>query len=275
MKIREYYGMRKVVGDVGVEIEMEGTDLPTHRMDLWHITTDGSLRGEAYEYVLRAPLPLDSLHKAFTELRGALSDRKSKVDEKSDRTSTHVHINCQELNRKEVTNFIILYIILEEVLLNFCGESRMSNLFCLPAKDAEFLIDQLELVSRTGNMALFRNDELRYASINVAALSKYGSLEFRGMRGTGDFDAIKLWVELLLQLRAKASEYDRPQDIIDSYSYGGEDAFVRGILGNMYDKFMSEDLKGKVYQGVRLVQDVAYAFRRRKTLPGAAPAKKR
>lgn len=241
LNVMEAFGVsphNKVKGDLGVEIEVEGINLPDPRTT-WRRDMDGSLRGESAEYVLKVPLSLKRTRNAL-----ALLDKYYKVNEtevfESVRTGVHVHVNVQELTVVELFTFITAYLVLEDLLVNYCGEYREGNLFCLRVKDADYLLYMLEQVVKSKNFYSLGNDILRYSSMNVVALHKYGSLEFRAMRGTKDLDMIGDWAELLLNLRKQAVKFSDPAELFNWIGTNGTESFLELFLG---------DLKGKLCNG--------------------------
>ena len=110
--VRELFGTNHTKGEVGLEIEMEGTNLHIDEdLGFWRGEADGSLRGdESIEYVLRKPVPRNQVAKALDELYVALREQEATID-MTHRTSVHVHINVQQLEVNEVYNFICLYLL--------------------------------------------------------------------------------------------------------------------------------------------------------------------
>jgi len=247
----------KTDGDVGIEIEVEGENLPWCEK-FWKNEEDGSLRGpETREYVLSKPMTLKEARVALKYLDAQYKEKDSVVHD-SVRAGVHVHINVQKLNMIELYNFMTLYLVLEEVLVKFCGPYREGNLFCLRACDAEYLLDQLQLSAETKRFDNLVSDQLRYASMNVKALGTYGSLEFRAMRGTRDLDLIYKWAEVLLSLREAALTYENPQKIIEGFSEGQARGFLRQVLGQDAELFMFDGYERMLCDGMRNAQDVAY-----------------
>lgn len=202
MKLRS-----KTKGDIGVEIEVEGKRLP--RLDkYWRNEHDGSLRGEEnMEYVLQKPGTLKEVREALDYLDNAYKKNKSVVDD-TVRAGVHIHVNCQELTMCQLYSFFCVYMILEEMLVKFCGEHREGNLFCLRIKDADYTLSCIRRAMLTKDFRqIFHNDDLRYSAMNVKALGDYGSLEFRTMRGTRDLDLIYTWAEILFNLREYAKSF--------------------------------------------------------------------
>lgn len=245
--------------DIGLEIEVEGRNL-ANPGKYWRLDRDGSLRGEeSIEYVLSGPSSLDTTEKALQLLDFSWKEAGSRIDN-TVRAGVHVHINCQQLTMRELYNFFVLYLVLENVLIKYCGEYREGNLFCLRCQDAEFLLYTLIQAAKNRRFVEnFHDDNVRYASMNVKALGDYGSLEFRAMRSTRDLGAILDWVKILLNLREVARGFETPVQIIEEVSGLGRVAFIEKCLGP-FAKFFNdvEEADDLLYEGVQLAQCVAY-----------------
>jgi hypothetical protein len=241
-------------GEIGIEIEAEGQGFPGGGT-YWSIKGDGSLRGEACEYVLKHPASRADYQRHLTTLQKRWTDNRTQFNN-STRTSVHVHINVQELTITQVYTFICLYLVLENHLIEWCGEHRKGNLFCLRAKDAEFLLYTLEEAIRSGDYKKLDSNTLRYASINVRALYTYGSLEFRAMRGTSNIDLISHWIEILLAIKDASLTFENPQQIIEDFSAYGPIEFHNKVFpNNIFPLNDTFPLK----EGIRQVQNIAYA----------------
>ena len=259
--IRKLIGLNKTKGDIGLEIEVEGYDMPNNStvQNFWRVEHDGSLRGEeAREFVMRQPLPVAELHNAIDELDVAFSNANTHLDD-SIRAGVHCHINVQDLTVKQMINFAIAYYVLEEVLIDYCGEHRIGNHFCLRSKDAEYIIESLKYVARDRSLHHLDSDNLRYASLNYRSLFRYGSLEFRAMGTSRDLSRIKTWAETLYNIKEVAIKYDDPRDIITSISGDGVLEFCRHLLGTHHASFITDEkCSPKLMAGMRIAQEVAY-----------------
>lgn len=246
-------------GLFGVEIEVEGTNLPD-RIEGWSTTEDGSLRGdESYEYVMPKPLDLKGVRKALNALEVAFETNKSEVFE-SVRTGVHVHVNAQDFTIKQLFTFSTCYYLLEDLLIRWCGEYREGNLFCLRTKDAEYVLFALIDAIQNKNMKYLSSENIRYASMNFNSLFKYGSLEFRAMRGTRDLDAIYQWTEILSELRENFTKFKDPAEVIMSMSGEGEDLFLRKILPTTYHLFTDHpNYSLDIRKSARRVQMMAFS----------------
>ncbi len=247
----------KQEGEVGIEVEAEGENLPTSRVKGWNCTEDNSLRGEAREYVLQKAAKRAEVPALLRTLEAAY-EREGTILSNSFRTSVHVHINVQDMPILKWYNFITIYTVLEDILVEFCGQTRAGNLFCLRTKDAEYVLDALRLSALKRAWGPLHDDHLRYAGLNVKASATYGSLEFRTMRGTGDFDLIQTWVNILLALKDSCDMYGNPKEIVEDMSVQGPDGFFNKILGKypfLYNRMRHAE---SILEGARRIQDLAY-----------------
>lgn len=248
-------------GEVGIEIECEGHNLLLDPSKWWKGIADGSLRGESIEYILRAPIDRAKVLESLNLLSKELAQHGSKVDE-SYRTSVHVHLNAQPMKMRHVFNQICLYLILEDILVEYCGKERIGNVFCLRASDAEGMIDRIRRAIKKGEYANMGQDGMRYAAINTKALADHGSLEFRAFRGTVDPKLINQWVEILLEIKDAAMKYDNPQQICVDFSVLGPKAFVEKVFtaDNQRAILAYPNFEKRLFDGVRLAQDIAYSI---------------
>lgn len=254
-------------GEIGLEIECEGLNLVTAMVDYWLCHQDNSLRAVKdhmpQEYVLRHPIDRKEVPKALKYLNAKLRDAGSELVY-SHRTSVHVHVNCQTLTIKEICQFWCLYTIFEEILVAFSGPDRPGNLFCLTSKQAEYQVKVFEDAIRQDNYTELFNDNIRYTSGNLASLGKFGSFEFRSMRGTVDEKLIQTWVDILLVLKDQALTYSDPQEIVKDFQRLNAEAFLRQTFSSRPDLlviFQAYPDRHKIlWDGLRLMRDVAYAI---------------
>lgn len=264
MKINEYYPLHDVgKAEVGIEVEMEGTNLPRrreHEIKYWAITTDGSLRGEAYEYVLSQPIQRNEVQSALNSLWRKFNSVGSTLTP-SDRCGVHVHINCQPLTIAQVFNMAILYFVMEDLLVKWCGEDREGNLFCLRSRDAEYLIPALIKDKAHGTFTnVASHNAFRYAAINFSSLPKYGSLEFRALRTPAEPGPIQQFVNMLLALKDYSIKVNDPEEYLKAVSGQGAEEFVTSVFGRTLAKqLLCRDADDLILDGARRVQALVYA----------------
>lgn len=262
MKISKLLRLRDEVltdGDVGVEIEVEGEGLPHVLEKYWNVEYDGSLRGESEEYVLRNPSTLEEVQDALGYLRGEFDERGSEIY-KSVRCGVHVHINVQDLTLRELYNFITMYALFEDVLLEYCGKTRRGNLFCLPLATSDLLVEALVNVLEHGQLSTLHDDNYRYCAMNVKSLHSYGSLEFRAMEG-GDLDKVYNWASVLLNLRDMARRYKSPLAIVEKFNELGSLRFFNRTMLSHKRLFTGiKYKKRKLQNGLSAAMPIAYGW---------------
>lgn len=245
--------------EVGVEIEMEGENLPIGTpITGWKVEADGSLRGNSCEMVLRRPEPRGEVEARLSALALHMKKAGTRLAE-TDRCGVHIHVNVQELSIQQTFSFILLYLLFEEPLVHYCGEEREGNLFCLRAKDAGFLLQKLRDCKKSGNLTPIANDHFRYASINMAALAKYGSLEFRALKTPYNIMEISDWANMILAIKDYAVKLEDAREIVESFSRSGELTFMNRVFGNkLARKLKCQNIETMLRDGARRIQDICY-----------------
>jgi len=245
-------------GEVGIEIEVEGNQLPDAVVG-WRREEDGSLRGESCEYVLRRPCKREQVGEYLSRITKGYEDNSSYITE-SARQSIHIHINVQDMSLTEVYSFIVLFLIYETSLVNYCGGDRVGNLFCLRSSDAEYLLSSLEAAASPSRFHRLDTDQLRYSALNVVSLFKFGSLEFRSMRGTSNFEMVEKWVGLLLRLKDMAKQAHNPLSLVSEYRDIGVEAFTEKMLGEWAGVVTEQQgWQWNTKLGMRNIRAIAYS----------------
>lgn len=258
MNILEACHLESTKGEVGIEVEVVGRHLPQEVVG-WKVEHDDSLRAGGLEYVLKGPKSRDKLDLYLSRLEKKLNEDGVTVGD-SVQAGVHVHINVQELSVDQMYTFLCMYLMLESLLVKTCGDGAEGNLFCLRACDAEYLIHLITKARRSDRLDYLNTDNIRYASCNVMALFKFGSLEFRAFRTDKNFDGLRTWVGTLLQLKDASKNYGSPAELIESFSVGDYDTFLRTVLGEYAEQYINSPHKNELMkEGMRLAQDIAYA----------------
>lgn len=280
--IKTFLGRRVTPsGDIGIEIEVEGNAFPKEEEEFneddgldyirhpliplqWNYVHDGSLRGQDNaEYVLAQPIKFDEVPRALADLWSMFQEFGSVLDE-SNRTSVHVHLNALDWHINRVCAFTAMYVAVEEVLTNWCGDHRVGNLFCLRAKDAPAIISKAKKFLQT---AVFSHldDGLHYAGLNLNALCKHGSIEIRTMRGVNDPALIQTWVDVLRHMYELSAEFSDPRTLCETFSGGGSFRFAELVLGSQCNRILSEcgmsssEINTSVREGIRMAQRLCYS----------------
>lgn len=212
----------------------------------WKAVKDGSLRNFGVEFVFKKPLDLSGVRKALEEFKKGTKDVKFLEGEVG--TSTHVHCNVQNESLLFLGNFLSLLILFENLLVEYSGETRRSNLFALPTKSAEGNL--VTIIKMFRGLEKGRLNEIniseensKYAAINICNLSSLGSVEIRSFRGTTDADAILNWVSLLDRIYEVARMPGlTPKGIIDEMRRRPFE-FYSEVFGNLRDLLRTKDFE--------------------------------
>lgn len=235
--IGQYYDLPLYKGQVGLEIEVEGCNLPGNSevCPIWRTEHDGSLRGESSEYVTCIPLKWGDVNNSLDYLYNTFNKIGSTIVP-SIRCGIHVHLNFQGEDFHQLETFITLYRIYEPLLLRYCGPHRDGNMFCLGSHQAEGQDDIICEAFRTGNYHNLDTDYIRYSALNLTALSKYGSVEFRAFSTSEDVEQTKRDLGILKKLQHKAYHYGNSNNVLELHqdlryhNLGCElDTFVNGL----------------------------------------------
>lgn len=209
--IAKQFKVKEIVGaKVGLELEVEGSRLPSHVNEMWEVKPDGSLRG-GLEYVFSQPLGSVNTKQALEAIAECFKTNRT-VTDYSFRTSTHVHVNVSNLSLDVVKAIITLFHLFEDEYINFCARGRKANRFCLGMKDGEGVIQNIKRFFTDNNVP--RADHGKYSAMNMCTLSTFGTLEFRTLEGTDNWERIYTWVRVLLALRKAGKDIGSPKAVL-------------------------------------------------------------
>jgi hypothetical protein len=265
-KLHEHIGRPLLTGDVGIEIEAEGVGFQVIDSDIWRTEDDGSLRGiypsGRAEFVMQKPIPIEGVADAITLLAEYQHHAEFNF---SFRCSVHVHVNVGGLTYPEFLAYLYLCILLEEPLMNLCGDTRKANRFCLRIADAEGYVRHLTQLFTSGPRSLMeiREDAVRYSAINIGSVRKYGSLEFRGMKGTLDVPTITAWTQTLFRLREVARKFGNPVAVHDAFVKTDTLQFAKHCMGVNTPLFSVENSLRDIDRSYSLSIDLPHLYDQR------------
>ena len=229
---------------VGLEIELEGQpsrDYSKHVNNgspYWTTHQDNSLRN-GIEYVLSEPLMGSELRKAISYFFSTF-----KTYSTGPRTSIHVHLNMRQDNEslEGLKNMVILYAAYEEAFFRIADFNRKWCAYCNPFEDnpPQILIDVLR-ADNTSN--LHHSLEIsagrgtnRYYGLNLNALERFGTLEFRHFPLVHEEERLVDWVSLLMELKQAANTLaDRDIHIADLIKEPDDVFKLREYLPRFWD----------------------------------------
>jgi Putative amidoligase enzyme len=181
---------------VGVECEIEGFER-TPEVKGWERHSDGSLRNNGYEYV-SSPDTLEGTLEKFKLLHKTVSYLPDLAF--SERTSTHVHVNVSPMDANRVRAMVLLYAMFEPFFFESVKPERSHNIHCVKLTDTILPMHyNRELDSMVTKWS-------KYTALNLLPVTKYGTLEFRHLHGTGDVQELSDWLHILKGLWVTANE---------------------------------------------------------------------
>lgn len=225
--------------NLGVEVEIENSRVHREIYDdvhealkpYWTLHTDNSLREGGIEFVFTKPLSVLDAQKALDFLWKDQIIPPAKV---SPRTGIHIHLDIRKLSLQKFRALCIFYALVEEPLFAWVGDNREQNSFCMPwyKADGDFLSIKEALASEKSKFISSTRQINRYAALNLNAVDRFGSLEFRHLQTTFDLDRVIIWINFILRLYNHAEAWEGGLfDILNRYSFLGEDEFLREVFG--------------------------------------------
>lgn len=254
-------------GMFGAELEVESnTKLPNIDNGTWKTERDPSLRSAfPFEYVTRSPIPFVGVERAITNLLNRLSDKEvSDPIKDSPTTSWHIHLNTLEFTPKELMTKLFLYWVLEPLIIKHCGKNRQQNTFAIQLKDAYSILSRFNTtfyttfitnpasVVRSGTYS----SEQRYCAQNMSALSKFGSLEYRAMKGTLSQEEIMQWIDILIMMWCD-KKLTNPSEVLSMYYDKGSVGTLQEITNSTkFDKYWNKDVEEHCEENALALLDV-------------------
>lgn len=233
MSVINTFGIAKVNGDVGIEIEVEGRNLPTAiDSNLWKPEADGSLR-DGVEYVLRRPILIGTVKKALVSLKAIFEMHESQLDF-SHRTSVHVHVNISAMELYDLKKFVFCAYLMDTIFSHIGEREIKGNRFALRIRDAGGIYFTLSDFFKQNVIPDI--GQAKYSIINICPISRYGSVEFRAMHGNMDVDTIDNWCKLLVSLRDGATKFKTISEAYELAAYRPK-AFIEFLIPDDVLKF--------------------------------------
>lgn len=237
---------KKHKGQFGIEIETESKKpYDPKQYSFWDVKRDDSLRGPGpYEYILKVPLTYgEELNAALEEF--VVKTKDVSFDDGSWTTSVHVHVNMIHETLLTLVNFLTTYSLTENLLTNFAGPTRRSNLFCLPMSDAETNFHTAKsivnsIVNKKFNAIALDPNQHKYAALNLSSLHSFGSFECRLLRGTTDTKLINTWVGMLYNMVNFSRGDITPTEIVLQWKDRGPE-LLSDIFGSTRSAIRTDD----------------------------------
>jgi hypothetical protein len=205
MLFHELCNKQKKVADVGIELEIEGLNLPSP-VPHWNSKPEGSLQN-GIEYITK-PIKADAVEVYVDNLRKYIQLSGGEI-KPSYRCSTHIHVNMLPEATSDMLGFYVIFMMFEPLFLTLCGNQRNGNLFCMSSYDtgdAVILFNTLCRIVHQTRTHGFGFSRGKYSSLNADRLSDLGTLEVRSFPLSVDGFTVSKWVKWLMNMRQMARD---------------------------------------------------------------------
>lgn len=217
----------------GIEVEVEGMSTTYERLRTegehsrgvyWAVKGDGSLRNHGVELISRGSVPEAEIPKALQQLR-LIFNEAGNTPSFSVRTSTHVHVNVQDLTKDQVLCMYLISAAVEPLMQVLVLPQRRVNLFCLPVLMCAGVTQTVRTAMKySGKMFLEQLAGIgKYSSVNLGRIRDLGTIEYRSMHGADDLAALEGWCKVLSNIRAMACSCASIGDVYRVLSVSRED----------------------------------------------------
>lgn len=220
---------------VGIEIEVEDILESDKLIDEWIFHKDGSLRGNAREYVtpfgIRVGHAAKKLHLFEHEVLRLRKRYGQGAFSFGERTSVHVHLDVRPFTDEQIRALAILYTLFEDPLFYYAGPSRKSNVFTIPLRCSNLMVRMTDI----WNIGVLGE---KYCAINFKAMQTFGTVEFRHMEGTENFEKIFSWImmlSLLVRFAQRVPLEDIQRQVEDIKVESQYDIFIRRVFFGFAD----------------------------------------
>ena len=180
---------------IGIEVEVEKVrNNDVQQYPVWRQCEDNSLRNAGFEYV-SVPMKGRTIVFALNWLSAKLNDDC----QFSPRTSVHIHLNALDMTLEQIGLMGLVTAAFERPIFRFIGGDRARNNFCVPIQEAKAYWMFEAFFKESFDFPIGEHN--RYLALNLDALRKFGTLEFRHMGGTKDVTRILHWINIILSLK--------------------------------------------------------------------------
>lgn len=218
---------------VGAELEIEnfpgGID-PTPYSGAFRFEQDGSLRNGGIECIT-LPVQTQYLENLLEKFYNTCKISQEK--HYSDRCSTHIHVNVQDMTFDQLRTVFMVYQVVERLLFAFVGNNREENIFCVPWYQSGLTANIVDKLKANPDGNVVRRWQ-KYSALNLLPIRSQGTLEFRHLHGTCDVQLILRWVNMLASLIkvGKEHQYDTIKDIVlNMNTISNYDMFLDMVFG--------------------------------------------
>lgn len=196
---------------IGVEVELENAAHIQRGFIGWEAHRDGSLRNNGMEFIFDGPVGGKEAYDRLINFQQIIENplvNRGVMPICAVRSSVHVHVNVNDLTPQQIGSMLGLYIVFETpIFKTFAPERAAGNHFCRPFKDCLEMSQVFYWLKR--DWSTFENNINsprigRYCALNLKAMFKFGSIEFRHHGGEWRSDKLIQWINTCLSFKRAA-----------------------------------------------------------------------
>ncbi len=247
---------KKIKSPAYTGVEMEFSSLYYSNEEelfrMWRLEADGSLRGNRPgELVFAGPLAPHQADEALG-MMGRLVLGRSEVNHTC---SLHVHVDVCDLTLEELYRALFVYAMIERPLYRYCGGDRANNNFCVPLHKSIGGLKKYLRAQSPPDVPI----GLRYCGLNLAALRKFGSLEFRMHPATKDLSRIIEWINLCCLVKEQGRKVAGDPGEWFNRCRDDPEYVIEGVFEEFAELLIYPGLQKDLLEGVVVGKEIYYA----------------
>lgn len=228
---------------VGIEVELENWNRTNPPHGLWvRHDQEGSLRNSGIEFVTAgAGIQGEDILLAINSF--CEHAQKNNWGVGYPRAAIHIHLDVTDLDVADgqLARLLSNYMLVEHIFFSFAGNWRKDCGFCIPYSSGQADFENIGEVLYTNitDSELFRHltrNLSKYQALNLNAIPRFGTMEFRHLPTTFDSQRIISWINLILALKNSTINSPRLKDPLKALSDFGPEGIAREIFGPLYDR---------------------------------------
>ena len=194
------------------------------------------------------------------------------------RTSVHIHVGVRYLTVEQLLNLILLYLVVEPIFFAFAekytGYRRQDNNFCVPISQSTLSLNLPLILSKLKSSEVEVVHELgkrwkKYTGLNLLPICTQGTIEFRHLGGTIQFETLYQWISMIQNLRGFAKTHST--EVIHNWIYSLNSSsnyimFLTEVLGSFWSSAVPNELvQPLLEESVELTKEII-SWKNKKTL---------
>ncbi len=198
---------------IGVEIEVEQCSIVNPiglKAAGWKWKTDGSLRNQGMEFIFASPCSGGQITEAVDMFFSTTPHRPVEYVT-NPRAGVHIHINfLDDADLGDVRKLIALMYAFEPGVFEWVDQNRKWCGYCSPINELPESTLRTLMTSNSASAvaSVIQDQQSRYYGLNLAALSKFGTIEFRYFPATQSKAQLTSWIKFVMLAKKAAVEFD-------------------------------------------------------------------